>query len=351
MNRNRFVLCLSAAGALLSPIGLVAAPRAALGDEPSATPPPAPRPDHPATRMVDPRFREGRAADILVKGAAPLLRGTVDAFVDFLEAWHDITLAAAEEQTIRDAIETSWPTMTDEDRQWFSRQGAARDRMRPAPGTTAAAADPETAKGYLDAFGREFDARVAASPNGPWATVVRKALERKSTPFSMSPMPAVSVAALDAFEEMVQFLVTLARNDATPPTEGQRIAVRPSVRRAMDASGVVVHGRYARMPRLWSLVKATWDRSDDAGRLRFRWSVVKLFRRIAKLPLPQGTLVLDLPGYAQMANEVSIAINAPDAYTSAFSNLGETITAVVLGLGLDAKDLEPAFNHERLGMR
>jgi hypothetical protein len=300
--------------------------------------------------MFDPRFREGAASDVLVEGEQPLLRGTVDAFVDLLEVWHDVTLSASEEQSLRDAIETAWPKMAEGDRRWFVRQAAARDRMRPAAdGKTLA--DPATARGYLDAFGRDLDARVAAAPGRAWASVVTRALDRKASPFSPTPAPVISVAALDAFEEMAGFLVSIARNDAAVPTDGQKIAVRPSVRKTVDATSGVVRKHYARLPRLWALAKSKWDRADDAGRLRFRWSVVRLFRRIAKLPVPEGTVVVDLPGYAQSASEVAAAINAADAYTSAFANMGEVIAAVVEGMGMDPNDLEPAFTADRLPLR
>jgi hypothetical protein len=329
-------------------LGLAVSPRASRADEPPAAP--APAPEAPGKRMFDPRFREGAAADVLVAGEAPLLRGTLDAFVDLLEAWHDITLPTAEEQALRDAIETWWPKMTDEDRLWFRRQAMARDRMRPAP-TGGEPFDAATAKNYLDGFGRDVDARVAAAPGRPWAAVIVRARDRKFTPFSPAPAPAVSVAAVEALEEMVTFLVSVARNDAEAPTEGQRIAVRPSIHKMMDASGAVVRGQYAKAPRLWALVRAKWDRADDAGRLRLRWAALKLFRRIAKQPVPTGTVVLDLPGYATLASEVAAAMNPADAYTSAFANLGEVVTAVVDGLGVDAKDLESAFNADRLTMR
>ncbi|MCC7138599.1 MAG: hypothetical protein IT460_09265 [Planctomycetes bacterium] len=315
----------------------------ARADEPPAAPAPP-----PGGRMYDPRFREGTPSDVLVAGDTPLLRGTVDAFVDLIEARHDVTLTATEEQTVRDGLETAWPKMDDDERRWFDRQAAALARIRPAPG---AAYDAAAAKPWLDAFATDLDARVSKASSHAWEGAVRRAVDRKSVAFSAAPDPSVSVAAQDAFEELVVFFVGLARNADAAPTEGQRIAVRPSVRRAMDASGPVVRRHYARMGRLWALVKARWDACDDAGKLRMRWAALRLFRRVAKLPVPEGTVVLDLPGYATMAAEVAAALNAPDAYTSAFANLGETIGAVVDGLGLDAKDLEPAFAVERLSLR
>jgi hypothetical protein len=313
---------------------------------PPAEPSPAPEPGK--SRMFDPRFREGRPFDVLAAGTPPLLRGTVDAFVDYVEAAHVLALSAAEEQTIRDGLETAWPRLAEEDRRWFERQVAARDRLRPAPG---AAVDTAGEQALLSVFLVTVTARVAKSGPGAWESAIRRAIERRAAPFSAAPPPSVSVADLDAFEELVMFLVSVARNSEVAPTEGQRIAVRPSIRRGMDASSPELRKSYARMHRLWPLVKARWDAATDEDRLKFRWAIVRLFRRIAKLPIPSGTVVIDLPGYASSAAEVAAAMNAPDAYTSAFANPSDVITTVVEGLGMDPRNLEPVFVYDRLFLR
>jgi hypothetical protein len=312
-----------------------------------APPPAAPAP-HADGRLFDPQFREGRPTELLLEGDPPLLRGTLDALIDAVETAEDVALTLAEEQAIRDEVENAWPTMADAERRWFDRVSTERDRMRPALGATVDAAARDA---YLKTFVADLAARTGAAKPKAWAAVVRRAAERRAKPFSPEPAPAGDTGAIDAFEELVVFLVSVARNSELTPTEGQRAAVRPSIRETMDASGPAVRRIYARMGRFWGFVRARWDGSDEVARLRLRWSVEKFFRKIAKLPVPQGAVILDLPGYATLAAEVAAALNAPDAYTSAFANPGDLVGAVAEGLGLDPKDLEAAFTYDRLFLR
>lgn len=296
--------------------------------------------------MFDPKFREGQPSDVLVKGDAPLLRGTVDALVDLIEAWLDLALTAEEEQTIRDGLESSWAKLGTEDKRWYDRQAIARERLRNVPPAEAA----EAKRALLQGFGVEVDARAAKQAKFAWADAVRRARARKVTLFSPTPEPAVPVAAVEAFESLVDFLVCVARNDPTVPTEGQRIASRPALKKAMDASGPAVRRHYARFDRLWLLVQARWDAADEAGKLRFRWAVLKFFRPIAHLPPLDPAQVIDLAAYARSADEVARSLSMFDAYTNAFANLGTMLTITVEGLGLDAKDLEPAFSQDSLSL-
>jgi hypothetical protein len=335
--------------AIVAAVALLAASPALADDSkgpPSPAPQPPPQADAGKGRMFDPRFREGAPTDVLVAGTVPLTRGVVDTFVDLVESVHDVALSAAEEQTIRDGLETAWPKLSEDEQRWYDRQVAARDRLR-----ASGAPDPAATRAFVDAFRAALDARVAKASAGAWESAIRRAIERKSSPFSVMPMPQVSVADLDAFEELVVFLVGVARNSEAAPTEGQRIAVRPSVRRAMDQSGPTVRRHYARMHRLWPLVKARWDASSDEQRLRFRLAVLRLFRRIMKLSVPPVGTAIDLPGYAASAAEVASTMNAADAYTSAFANPGDVITTTVEGLGMAGNDLEPVFAYDRLWLR
>lgn len=322
----------------------------ARADEPSAPPAPAPAPAPAAKgdgRMFDPQFREGRAGEVLVEGEVPLHRGILDAFVDVLEGTQDVGLTLADETSLRDEIENAWPTMPERERRWFDQVSVDFDKLRPAAGASADAAAVRT---FGDAFSAALAERTAGAKKG-WPAVVARVLARKADTFSAEPAPAVTGNALDAFEELAVFLVCVARNSELAPTEGQRLAVRPQLRATMDASGPAVRRVYARMHRFVAFVKARWDRADETGRLKLRWAVLKSFRLIAKLPVPSGPVVLDLPGYASMAAEVAAAMNVPDAYASVFANPGDLLGAVLAGLGLDAKDLEPALGYERLFLR
>lgn len=317
----------------------------AAADEPSA-PPAAPAPKGDG-RMFDPQFREGKAGEVLVEGEIPLQRGLLDAFVDSLEATQDVGLTLADETALRDEIENAWPTMPEAEKRWFDQVSVEFDKLRPAPG---GAADANAMRAFAAGFATAMTERTSGAKKG-WGAVVARVLARKAETFSAEPAPAVSANALDAFEEFAVFLVGIARNSELAPTEGQRLAVRPQVRATMDASGAVVRRVYARMHRFVAFVKARWDAADEAGRLKVRWAVLQAFRRMAKLPVPQGAVLIDLPGYAVMAGEVAGALNAPDAYASVFANPGELIGAVLAGFGLDAKDPEPALGYERLFLR
>src|SRR5262245_23248459 len=67
-------------------------------------------------RMFEPRFREGKPGDVLVKGEPGLLRGSVDAFVDLSEASLDLAWSEKGEQEVRDAVETAFGTWKEEER-------------------------------------------------------------------------------------------------------------------------------------------------------------------------------------------------------------------------------------------
>jgi hypothetical protein len=243
---------------------------------PPVPPPTPPRNSSPVAQgpglMFDPRFREGSPSDVLVATGSPLLRGTVDAFVDLVEASVDAALPADEEQALRDGIETAWPRLTADDRQWLER---CVDRKTPATVATPRAAPTRRLL-------RRSSACVGP-PTAAWKSVVRRALADRATPFTTTGTPPVSIAAASAFEALGSFLVCVARNDGEQVTEGQAQAVRARLRSAMDASGALVRGHYARLPRLWLLVKARGTRRrrrQDAT----RGAAVKAFRRTPAWP-------------------------------------------------------------------
>jgi hypothetical protein len=313
-------------------------------------PAPAPKPEPPSALMFDPRFREGKPDDALTKDDAPLRRGALDAFLDLFEAGYDLSLTAEEEQAFRDAVETSWPAWD------ATAKDALRRRAEERAAIAAAlrAGDGAGAKRLLDAFVSEQDARLAAAPTAAYHRPLVSARRRKAETFSAGS-PPVSVAAQDAFEEMTLFLLRVARNEDAPATEGQRLALRDETRKAVDKTGDVVRRHYARMPRLWLLVKARWDASDDAGKLRMRWAAVRAFRWLLGIPAPieerSRPETGDLVAYAAAAKEVAAAKPAFDSFTLAFQNPQALISAAVEGVGMDPGDLEKAFSVDPLTLR
>ena len=136
-------------------------------------------------------------------------------------------------------------------------------------------------------------------------------------------------------------------------TAGQRQAVRADVKKAVDASGPAVRRHYARVHRLWRLVKARWDAADEAQRLRLRWAAVATVRRLERLSpfVPAHAEDEGLKGYARAAAETAGAMSLFEAYTTAFANPELLLSTAVEGAGLDPKDLEKAFTADVLPVR
>ena len=94
----------------------------------------------------------------------------------------------------------------------------------------------------------------------------------------------------------------VARNEDRALTPGQRNAVRGQTQKVLDASGPLMRRHYARMHRLWLLVKAKWDEAAPPERLlekmRMRWAVIEAFGKIARTgaatPSPGGDLASSL---------------------------------------------------------
>jgi hypothetical protein len=308
-------------------------------------------PDGPSDLMYDPRFREGGTFDVLAKGAEPLLRTHVDAFVDLFEAAHEVALTAEEERAFRDAVEASFPGWDADAKSRFLHRLIERSAVRAALGQRDAGA----AKAALAAFAADVDARIQAAPTAAYHQPLRKAKARRAAVFSPGE-PPVAVSAEDAFEDLVHFLVCVARNEDRALTDGQRKAVRAETQRVLDATGPAVRRVYARMHRLWLLVKARWDVALDSEKMRMRWAAIRAFRGFAASapgapPPPPVPADGDLAAYAEAAAQVAAAMQPFDAYTSAFQRPQQVLAAALEGLGRDPADLEGAFSIDTLPLR
>jgi hypothetical protein len=309
------------------------------------SPAPVPAPGAPSALMYDPDFREGKPEDALTNDADPLRRGHLDAYVDLFEAGYDLAFSATEEQALRDAMESTWPADRLPALKWSVQRAAV----------VASAKKGEVAetKRLLGNFVEAQEARIAAAPAAAQHRPLVQARTRARTVFSPG-QPPVSVGAQEAFEELVLFLMGVARNETPAVTDGQRAALREKTKASVDKTGGIVRAHYARMPRFWRQVKARWDTADDAAKLRMRSAAVRAFRwmlGLASSPAPDETTPRDLTTYAAAAKEIAAAKVAYDAYTIAFQNPQAVIAAAVEGMGLDPADLEKAFSVEPLLLR
>jgi hypothetical protein len=332
--------------------GLLALGLPARADEPPPEPAPAPAPEapaapHDADLMFDPRFREGRPSDPLAPGERPLLRGTLDAFVDLVEGSMEVALLPDEEQQLRDAIETAWPKATEAERQWFDDQARRRAELRTM---LATGASPEVVRQKLAEAGGAIDARLAHDPKGAWHAILLAVRARRDEVLAPGT-PPISRADVEALESLVDFLVCVARNDGTAPTSGQHEQERAALLETMAKSGALVRGRYDRMHRLWLIAKARWDAADDIGRLRLRGAVLMWFRPLAGLGPVERGLALDLRTYAALAAEVRAKLSVFDAYHGAITAPGKAIEVLLEGLGLDPKAVDTAFETPSLSLR
>lgn len=299
--------------------------------------------------LFDPRFREGRAVDVLASGDDPLLRGAIDAFLDLVEAATDTTLPEAEEQALRDGVEAGWKKAPAEDRALIDGSVATRERVRAA----VRSGDASSARASIGAFADALATRAAAKPTGGWQAVVRRAGARRLETFTASGEPVVSLAAVDSLEELLGFCASLARNDGARVTDGQRLAVRSErLRPAIDGADATLRRRAAAMRRFWALVKARWDAADIDTKLRIRWSTTELARAIAKLPAVAAEVKGEgLPGYARAATQVADALPVFDAYTNFFANFDAVIESFVVGFGMAKTDVDAAFATEPITLR
>jgi len=302
-----------------------------------------------AGMMFDPRFREGRAADVLVPGDAPLLRGSVDAFLDLVEAATETTLPEADEQALRDGVESDWKKAASEDRALFDDAVATREKAKAA----ALRGDAAMKRAAIAAFTDALFARASVKPTGPWQAVVRRAGAARLEAFGSAGEPVVSLAAVEAFEELVAFFTAVARNDGARVTEGQRLAVRSEkLKPELEGALPAARKRYAAVPRLWAFVKARWDGADADTKLRLRWAAVDLVRAIAKLPeVPADVRADGLQGYARAAAGAVETLPVFDTYTNVVANWDGVLAALLEGFGVAKNDADSMFATDPLTLR
>jgi hypothetical protein len=335
--------------ALALAVAALAAPRA-LADQPptpAPAPAPAPAPVPDEGRLFDPRFREGRPDDALRPGGdAPLHRRTIDAFVDLVEGSLDAALPADDEQALRDALESAWPSMGSGERAWFEAQADLCRSLR--EDLTRGAKD--AVRDALARFSGTLLVRASSVPDGAWQSAVRAARERRDAVL-VPGTPPVSKADVLAFEDLAAFVVCIARNADERPTLGQREQERPGLLKTMGEAGALVRGRYDRASRLWLLVKARWDRADDLMRQRMRAVVLTRFLGYAGMPLPDQKVALDLAAYARLASEVRTAVPFFEGYQRLLKEPGTLFDLVVEGLGLGADGLDAALDAPSIAWR
>jgi hypothetical protein len=321
------------------------------GDPPAPPAPPEPV-DHPRALMYAPRFREGPPERVLVRSPVPLERAHLDAQVDLVEAAFDLALTPDEEQALRDGIETAWPKASD----------AARASVlgRPAEKAAILAAlrrgDGAGAQRLLATVAADLARGADAAPSAPENAPVVAARRRAATVHSAGD-PPVSLADQNALEEVVLFLLRLARNEDALVTEGQRAALRAKTKAALDASGALVRRRHDRANRLWLLLEARWDAAGEDERLRMRWTAVRLFRWLLGLaPSPEtsdgaGGAQGGLADYAARAREVAGAKDAFQQVALAFGNPEAVVTAAVSIAGFGKDEVDRAFAVDTLSLR
>ena len=287
--------------------------------------------------MFEPRFREGKAGDVLVKGEPGLLRGNLDAFVDLSEAALDIAWPAAGEQDLRDALETAFSAASETERKAFL------DLVTPAASLRekGRAGDTDALRAGQRAFVIALDRRINAAPREKAHRLVTDALERSQRAV-WKGIPAIRAGAADAWLEAGQFLVGLGRNERLEPTEGQRSALLEELDLALHGQPEAVRERLRQFQRTWLLVKARWDQAGDARRFAMRWEAVRLLARL--LPAERALTVVqgpELTDYAREAARVASRFVAYDAWANVTRHPEVALEALKKGLELP----EPVPEH------
>lgn len=280
--------------------------------------------------MVDPRFREGRPGDVLVKGEPSLLRGHVDAFIDLTEASFDLAWAAPAEQELRDALELAFAPWS------ASQRTELLDLVTPLTGLRekGRAGDLETLRAGLRAFWIALDRRIAGAPREKAHQLLTTGLERRQRAVWRG-IPAIQGSAADAWLEATLFLSTLGRNERFEPSGGQRQALLEQLDVDLHRQSEAVRERLRLFHRTWLLVKARWDQASEARRFALRFETVRLLARL--LPPDKALTVVagpDLPDYAREAARVSRVLEAYDAWSSVAHGPEATLEALTKGLDL-----------------
>jgi hypothetical protein len=270
--------------------------------------------------MFDPTFREGSGSDVLLEGPPPLLRAQLDGFVDLMEAAFALALAPDAEQALRDAYETWYAKSTETERVAFA--------TLVAPRTALAAAARRGEAGVLDeglqAFRRALDQRLSAAPGIVPHRLVRDLLvERQATPWP--GMPPVHAPAAAAWLEMVEFLVSLARNEDFEPTTGQVEALGRELAAPLHGLDLPIRTRLRDVYRTWLRLEADWDRADVGRRLALRWKALDLLARA--LP-PERRIAVGKPGDLQTYARAAAALARTQSGYEAWSNFARQPAAV-----------------------
>jgi len=287
--------------------------------------------------MHEPRFREGRAGDVLVSNAPSLLRGHVDAFVDLLEASFDFGLGAEPEQELRDALEGSFTAWNSNDRLAFLELVAPiaglRDKGR--------AGDLPGLESGQRAFCIALDRRIQAAPREKPFRLVTESLEKSQRPV-WKGVPAVRASAAEAWLAATHMLATLGRNEAYEATPGQRDTLLQQLDVELHAQPETVREKLRQFHRTWSLVKARWDAASPARRFLLRWEAVRLLARA--MPADRVFEPKVGPEPTDYVREAAVVAGRMAAY-DAWSNLARqpvpTLEALVKGLEL----ADPAPKH------
>jgi hypothetical protein len=288
-----------------------------------------------AEGMFEPRFREGKPGDVLVKGEPGLVRGNLDAFIDLTETSLDLAWAEKGEQDLRDALETAFGAWKEAERRAFldlvSPAAALREKGK--------GGDTDALKAGKRAFVIALDQRISAAPREKANRLVTEAIERSQRAVWRG-IPAIKGSAADAWLEAAVFAVGLGRNEKFVPTDGQRTTVAEELDLALHPQPEPVRERLRLFHRTWLLVKARWDLAPEPRRFAIRWEAVRLLARL--LPPDKALTVVqgpELSDYAREAARVAAKTGAFDAW----SNVARQPEALLEALkkGLDLPDTTP----------
>ena len=271
--------------------------------------------------MYDPVFREGRLSDVLLEGPPPLLRAQLDAFVDLTEAAFALALAPDTEQGLRDALETWYDGAPEGERIAFATLVAPRSALAEA----ARRGDAAAVEQGLQTYRRALDARLSAAPGTVPHRLVRDLLvERQATPWPGTP--PVHAPAAAGWLELVEFLVSVARNDDFEPTPGQVQVLERELASPLHALGVGTRTRLRDVHRTWLRLKATWDAADVGRRLTLRWKALDLLVRA--LP-PDRRIEIGEPGDLEAYARAAATLARTQSGYEAWSNLVRQPAAVL----------------------
>jgi hypothetical protein len=280
--------------------------------------------------MFEPRFREGKPGDVLVKGEPGLARGNLDAFIDLTEAALDMAWPARDEQELRDALETAFYAAGEDGRRAFL------ELVRPVTSLRekGRSGDIEGLRAGQRAFVIALDRRIHSAPREKQHRLVTEGIE-KSQRAVWKGIPAIRASAADAWLEAGLLLVGLGRNERFEPTDGQRSALQEELDVGLHGQAEAVRERLRLFHRTWLFVKARWDQATDARRFALRWEAVRLLARL----LPPEKTVTVVPGpsladYSREAARVAAQLPAYDAWSNAARHPELVLEALKKGLEL-----------------